>query len=492
MDFILPYTPEERQRLLHKTMARQIVYGGAAGGGKSTATRWDIVAFALRNPGFHGGLFRKTLPELRQTHINVLKSALPNEIAVWNEEQKKFYFVNKAVITMGFCEHEDDVERYLSEEFHYIGLDEGSRFTPKQIGFLKTRNRLGNWKATNKADALRLPRFVIATNPGGPSHSLIKRTVIDKAPAETIFYDETMRNPHKAEDKGWSTIFIPAKMTDNKYLDDDYGASFGGLAPELAKAYRDGDWDVVVGQAVHNLERKKHCIRQFVPPAHWTKFQVMDWGTAKPFSIGWYCVSEGAMLKAKYHHPVVYLPKGAIIRYNEMYGWNGKEDEGCKWSGPHVALKMQHFESELKERIDYRVADTEMWANRGGPSVISYFTDLGMTFRHSIKDRKRNYQEIVSRLAGNPEFIETGEVSETPMAYITENCIHFWRTVPILTLDKTDPDKGPDTKQEDHVYDEFAYACRSMPFVTTKEDRDDEEYYEALQQYGQTCADPYS
>ena len=490
-EYNLDYIPQERQLVLHLTTARQILYGGAAGGGKTRAVKEDCVAFALKNPGFHGAIFRKTLPELRTTHSNPIRMGLPKDICEWNEEQKKFYFINNSIITMGFCERPADVYRYLSEEFHAIYIDEASRFEPESIALLKTRLRLGYWKPSDPEDAKRLPRIVYATNPGGPSHSLLKRTIIDMAPPETVFHDDAMRNPKNPKDKGWTTIYIPAKMSDNKYLDEDYGAAFGALSPEQAEAYREGDWDVVVGQAVHNLSRKLHLLRQFNPPLHWTRFQVIDWGTAKPFSVGWYAVSEGATLKGKFGHPDRWLPKGAIIRYSEMYGWSGKENEGCRWSAPHVAQKIIQHETKIGGRQDYRVGDTEMWAQRGIDSVAKYFLDAGIVMRKSHKDRKRNYQEIISRLAGNPKFVETGTVEEDPMLFVTANCIHFWRTVPTLTYDEVDPEKGPDTAQEDHVYDEVAYACRSMPYVTTEEDRNDEEYNDAMMENGGGY-DPYS
>ena len=76
------------------------------------------------------------------------------------------------------------------------------------------------------------------------------------------------------------------------------------------------------------------------------------------------------------------------------------------------------------------------------------------------------------------------------MFLITENCLHFWRTVPILTLDENDPDKGPDTKLEDHVYDSVAYALRSRPYVTTEDDRWRDTNAEYIKQI--RGADPYA
>jgi hypothetical protein len=40
------------------------VWGGAAGGGKSHAVRWDAIMLCLRNPGMQAFLFRKKRREL--------------------------------------------------------------------------------------------------------------------------------------------------------------------------------------------------------------------------------------------------------------------------------------------------------------------------------------------------------------------------------------------------------------------------------------------
>ncbi|MGI9306993.1 MAG: hypothetical protein ACR2P5_06790, partial [Gammaproteobacteria bacterium] len=116
------------------------------------------------------------------------------------------------------------------------------------------------------------------------------------------------------------------------------------------------------------------------------------------------------------------------------------------------------------------------------------------TYRKSIKDRKRNYQEVLARLAGNERFLENGAMEEDPMLLVTADCTHFWRTCPSLILDETDPDKGPGDKSSDenHVYDELAYACRSRPYVTTEQDRWFEENREWIRQARKEVVDPYA
>jgi len=488
------YEPQERQAVLHSTYARQILYGGAAGGGKSHSLRWDLIAFCLANPGCQAYLFRRTRPELEQTHIQMIKMELGETVGKYSETRNAYEFLNSSALHMCYCEREADLARYLSAEMHIVAVDEASTFTEQMLQFLKTRNRLGGWKP--KEDETRLPRFVMGSNPGNVGHSYLKMTFIDPVPPETYFYDRTMRDPSKPDDKGWLSIFIPAKIKDNIYLDEDYAASFGGLPPELAKAYRDGNWDVVVGAALHTLTKDRHQLRPFTPPKHWTRFQVLDWGTASPFSVGWYVVSEGGILAKKEKWPERWLAEGSVIRYAEWYGWSGKPNQGCRFAPQKVGRGIIEREETRKEVMDYRVADNEIWAQKHGPAAVDWFqeTDPRLVFKKSIKDRKRNYQECLARLAGNPRFMEDGSEEEDPMFFCTANCIHFWRTVPPLTFDEVDHEKGPGDRQSDenHVYDEWAYALRSNPYVTTERDRWFEEYGDEIRRARGQIQDPYA
>lgn len=484
---------------MHSTRAHQIFYGGAAGGGKSHAIRWDAIGFCLDNPGMDAYLFRRTLPELEDNHIRKIKAELPPLIGQYNATQKRFEFRNGSGINFCYCEREDDVYRYQGAEMHWLGIDEASHLTAFQINYLRGRVRLGAWMPAGyvgPTDAKfrgLLPRIVMGSNPGQIGHSFLKRTFIEPAPPQTIFVDYSLCD--EDDDEPWPTVFIPAQISDNKYLPKGYAGQFKGLPPEMAKALAEGDWDVVVGQALHTLSRDRHMVRSFVPPKHWTKFMSIDWGTAKPYSVGWYTVSDGALLAAKDGWPERNLPAGAVIRYDEMYGWNGREDEGCRLDSKRVALDILFREKERGDVIDYRVADYQMWAQTDGPSPVENMynaTDGKVIFRQAKKDRKANYTEIIARLAGNPDFSKTGEVEDDPMFFITANCTQWWRTVPILTLDKIDVEKGPDTKLEDHCYDETGYALRSRPFTTTEEDRWMAENKEDMEKARGRSADPYA
>jgi hypothetical protein len=222
-----------------------------------------------------------------------------------------------------------------------------------------------------------------------------------------------------------------------------------------------------LGLAFEKLNQKQHMLRSFNIPKHWTRFTSMDWGTAKPFSVGWYAITdEHVVLKANDKFDEVIIPKGALIRYREFYGWNGQPDIGCRLESSQVARRVLEIEDEVEESIDYRIGDSAMWGQHDGATVAERMareTDGRFRMRQSRKGREQNYQEVRARIAGDKD--------GAPMLYATENCKHFWRTLPSLQLDENHPEKGPDTNQEDHVYDELSYACASRPYITTERDR---------------------
>ncbi len=510
------YEPQPRQMILHNTQAKQILYGGAAGGGKSHSIRWDAYQFCLENPGLRAYLFRKTRPQLKMNHLDFIREEIPDELAKYAASENCLNFKNDSILYFCYCDGEKDVYQYHGAEIHWLGIDEATMFSKFQIDYLRTRVRLGGF--AQKAKQLEyLPRIIYSTNPqGGPGHSYLKRVFIDQAPPEHRFYDKTSSVPEKKDRqgnvikkarKGFMSIYIPAKMDDNKYLDEDYEGVFTSLEPELARALRDGDWDAVTGAALHNLSREKHQIRQFKPmergvhddTRHWTHFMSMDWGTARPYSIGWYCVCEGGMtLKGRDGGKDVYVPDGAVIRYAEDYGWDGTENKGVRLPSDAVARRIRHLEKEWNLPVmDYRVADYQMWSQTDGPTPAEKMLRGGILLQKAQKDRKINYEEILSRLSGSPTYRDDGKSEDHPMFYVTSNCSQFWRTIPSLILDTTDPDKGPGITpaQEDHVYDEMSYALRSRPFVTSAHDRYMDKYGDEIKKAmagSGKSVDPYS
>jgi hypothetical protein len=457
------YTPQPKQHALHVTPARAAMYGGAAGGGKSVALRQDAVINCIENPGLVAGIFRRTLPELKANHIRFLRLEIPEVLGKWYENDKEFRFWNGSIIRCGYAESEGDIERYQGQEIPWMGIEEAGQFTAFQIEYLVGRNRAGSWKASdNRSTTCALPRMILTANPGGISHSYLKERYIDKAAPMTIFDDIDRRDPDDPRDLGWPTIFIPASAKDNKYLDKGYAAQFSGLPEELAKALRDGDWDIVVGSYFGDIfRREKHVLKPFKIPDHWTRFRSFDWGSAAPFCVGWYAVaSEDYEINRDSVNMTI--PRGSLIKYREYYGASGP-NKGLKMNCELVALSIR--EREAGEVISYGVADPAIWKIESGPSIGERMMRAGVNWRRADNSRIAGWDQLRRRLIGEVVTDDNGESRTTnrPHLYFFDTCVDTVRTLPLLTHDSVRIE-DIDTKQEDHAADETRYAMMSRPF----------------------------
>lgn len=469
--------------------ATEVLYGGAAGSAKSHLIRVAAVMWALAIPGLQVYIFRRTYDDLIKNHMEG-PTGFHSLLAPWLGKyveivEKEIRFNNGAKIYLCHCQHEKNRFDYQGAEIHVLLIDELTHFTEVIYRFLRSRVRMP--ESMRIPDEYRgcFPRILCATNPGGIGHQFVKATWLDKSqPMELV-------NTGSAEG-GFLRQYIPARLADNPSINQEsYRANLSGLGNEaLVKAMLEGDWDIVAGAAL-DINRDKHMLRPFTPPKHWTRFQCIDWGFVKPYSIGWYCVAEGStVLAEKDGYPERSIPDGAIVHYRELYGTTGKPDEGSREESDIVAKKIIAIEKEANERMDYRVADTAMWAKTDGPSIFERMwkaTNHEFNPRQSKKDRQAGYSELSSRLKG----LEISNGVFTPMFYVTANCHHWWRTVPPLVLDDIAPEKGPDSSQEDHCYDATVYALMSRPFIRTDTQRKEAAFFKARRQLKMENDDPY-
>lgn len=427
------------------------------------------VLWAIEIPGLQVYLFRRIREDLHKNHMEGPKGYMQLLAGLVNAKRVKIVedeirFWNGSKIYLCHCKDEKDRFKYDGAEMHVLMIDELTHFTETIYRYLRSRVRMVGM-SVSLPDKYKghFPKILTGSNPGKIGHAWVKRTFIDFQPPMDITKTDK-------EEGGMLRQFIPAMLEDNPSMqadDPEYENKLEGLGtPDLVRAMRYGDWDITAGAAFEKLSRTVHMIRPFAVPAHWTKFTVIDWGSAKPFAVGWFCVCDDTLeLKAKEHWPKRIIPKGALILYRELYGWNGKPNEGCRKESFEVARQIIEIEEEASERIDYRVGDSQMWSSEDGPSIEEKMHEAtgGLySMEQSIKDRENNYSEFRTRLVGEDGY---------PMFYATSNCQHFWRTMPDLQLDERQPEKGPESSQEDHIWDVCSYACASRPMVTTKRDR---------------------
>ncbi len=255
---IHPYPVQEE---FFRATNRRIAYGGARGGGKSWAMRMKLCMLALRHPGIQILLLRRTLPELRENHINPLRRDLKN-LAVYRESTKEFTFFCGSRIKLGYLAADADVLQYQGQAYEVIGMEEATQFSEEQYLALTECNRLsGNLKSDFT------PRMYFTCNPGGVGHAWVKR----------LFIDRLYRGAEVADDYR----FIPAKVYDNEFImqkDPDYVKALQALPEVRRRAMLDGDWDVFEGQFFPEFTREKHVVAPFEIPENWVRFAAFDYG----------------------------------------------------------------------------------------------------------------------------------------------------------------------------------------------------------------------
>jgi hypothetical protein len=460
----IPYKPQHKQKLLHACPANEVLYGGAAGGGKSYALLWDLYLLCNQIPDLQAYLFRRTFPELERTHIIKSQKEFPThitkedgtrvQIAVYKEGKHRWEFpLNGSMLHFCHAERDDDVYRYKSEEMHVLAMDELTSFLEDQYRFLRSRVRMDvpMWEKLPPILQKQLPGIKAGSNPGDRGHAWVKRYWIDQLEptVDNTFHTKKFTLEHG----GKTRCFIPAKLEDNDYIDtEEYEGGLIGIGGTLATAMREGNWDIFAGQAFPELSKEVHGVEPFSWENYTKQFMVMDWGYAKPFSIGWYCVDFD----------------GVLYRIYEWYGRldPNKADEGLRMNVDDVADRIKEIELDMGLHPIRRIAGMDLWVDRGGsrrdasgPTLAEEFGRQGIRFQKCDNRRLQGKYQCHMRFAHNDGY---------PMfRVITQNCPYFWRLMPNMVLDEKNIEDVSD-KQEDHCYEEVRYAFMSRPMSTPR------------------------
>lgn len=359
----------------------------------------------------------------------------------YNASLRRWTFPNGSIIQFCYLDREDDIHNYQSTQFDAIMFDEATQFLWSQITYMQTRIRASSEGITTFC--------AMATNPGNVGHSWFKANFVNAGDPEI---------PHNVEvEEGQfqTHIFIPAKLSDNKILEDrdpTYRKNLENQPELIRRQLLDGDWDIAEGLAFSEWRLDRHVCVPFLIPDEWIRFRSYDHGFAKPYSVGWYAVDFD----------------GRMYKYRELYGWGGKPDVGTREDPEDIARKI--IELEKGEKIRYAVADDAIFGSRqdNSPTIAEQFAvAFGNKAQHWQPVGKGPRSRISGKLELHHRLKWKPEDKEPPMLVIFNNCKHIIRTLPNLILDDHNME-DVDTSLEDHAYDQLRYAAMSRPMVPAK------------------------
>ena len=393
-----------------------VLYGGAAGGGKSYAMIVDPLRYAHR-AAHRALILRRTTGELGEL-IDKTRELYPKAFkgAKYKEAKNMWVFPSGAQIHFGYLERDADAYRYAGRAYSFIGFDEINQM-PTEFSW----NFLGSRLRSTDPEIVCYMRCT--ANPGGAGAHWVKKRYIDPSPPNVAFEKDDITRK-----------FIPARLTDNPYLtkDGQYEKMLLSLPPVLRQQLLNGDWDVSEGAAFTEFDVTKHVITPFEIPPHWQRIKGIDYGYASESAVVWGAIDP---------------EDDTLIIYRELYR------KGLL--GSQLANTITHME-ESELRSIQGILDTACWSVTGqtGLTVAQSILHAGHKVRPASKMRK----------AGKLQVHEYLRVRETgrPKVQFFNTCPNLIREIQTIPLDKRDPE-DVDTHAADHAYDALRYLIMSRP-----------------------------
>ncbi len=389
--------------------------GGARGPGKTTGVFNQVcMDDCVRAPGIKFLFLRCLQKSAAESFEELIREQLHSMSYEYNSSRLMIKFSNGSYGLLGGYHEDRDISKYIGQQYDLIVVEEATTIKPGTMTYIKGSLRSGK----SMADGRRWrPRIYYTTNPGGVGHLEFKQQFVEPYRQGT----ET------------TTRFIPCNYKDNPFLNREYVDYLEGLTGDLAKMWRDGDWDVFEGQAFPTWRHDRHVIEPFEIPAHWVRKTGTDWGYAKPFCTLWGAVDPDT---------------GRVYIYREVY------EAGL--SDQTQARTVNQY--SVGENIVRYFADPSMWTKSEKQqgfitSTADEYRAEGVILTQAQNDRMAGKRKVDRLLSDMPD--------GKPGLQVFSTCYNLIRTLPSLPYDKTHVE-DVDTDAEDHAYDSLRYLLSDI------------------------------
>jgi len=457
----------------------ECLYHGTRGPGKTDALLMSFVQYVGRGWGaaWRGILFRETYPQLADVVAKSerwFRQLFPE--ATFNRGGMRWEWPTGEVLFFRHMKRHDDYWKYHGHEYPWIGWEELTNWADD-----------GCYKmmfSCNRSSSLppEAPRMIRGTtNPYGVGHNWVKeRFRLHGAWWSTIVIADSKDEKGNREPV---RVAIHGHIDENKILldsDPNYKANIGAAAQNsaMADAWLDGSWNLIAGGMFSDVWlQERNSLPRFVVPPTWRIDRSFDWGSSKPFSVGWWAQSDGSdlvMPDGQCYSTV----RGDLIRVKEWYGSTGRANEGLRMLATEIAEGivereiMWGWRNTVECRVQPGVADASIFKVENGNCIATDFQQPvriegrvypGVAWVPSDKSpgSRKNGWELMRKMikAAQPK---KGLPRETPGLFVVaEECPNWIRTVLALPRDERDMD-DVDTDAEDHAGDETRYRVRHV------------------------------
>lgn len=452
--------------------AFEVLYEGTRGPGKTDTLIMDFASDTGKGfgPAWKGILFRQTYKQLQDV-ISKTRKWFPLMFpkARFNASEHYWIWPDGEMLLLRQFTREQDYWNYHGHEYPWVGWEELCNWADP-VGYLRM---MSTCRSSNPDVAKRM-RYRSTTNPYGPGHNWVKHRF--KLPG---WRSRPIRDVDEHGKPMPVRMAIHGNIIENRILlkaDPDYIQRLVNSARNDAEkaAWVDGSWDIVAGGMFDDVwDAKVHVVRSFRVPPSWRIDRSFDWGSSRPFSVGWWAESDGSDYidaDGKVRSSV----RGDLFRIAEWYGSTGEPNVGLKMLAVDIAkgIIQREMDMGIHGRVKPGPADASIFDVENGMCIADDMEKRvrlddgrefpGPKFERADKSpgsRKTGWEQMRKRLKASRK-PKVG-LREEPGLFIFGRCRDFQRTVPVLPRDEKDMD-DVNSDAEDHIADETRYRVRAV------------------------------
>lgn len=339
-----------KQKIAATLPHQEVLWGGAAGGGKSFGLLGMATEYVDR-PGYAAIIFRRTYADLAKPGalMDMAHEWFSSTAAKWDSQKKQWKFPSGAIIAFGYLENDADRFNYAGGAYQFIGYDEVTHLSEVCYTFLLSRLR--------RLITSNIPiRARSTANPGGQYWQWVRDRFIPEDFTSAAMSSQDVYEKSGIDAGGNNVVraFVPALATDNPYLDFvEYEKMLNQLDPVTREQLLRGDWVIQQkGDVFPQWDERRHIISwtdfanvvgQKKIPDNWVCGVAMDWGStaSHPYAVVFSAVPPE-------NHPLA----GTVFVYRLLTGceqtarqvaerilaaqrpWN-EHDRTISWVGSH-------------------------------------------------------------------------------------------------------------------------------------------------------------